>query len=172
MFALFCGSREWLDPEPIRAAILKLPEDATIIHGEARGADIIADIEARKAGRSIISIPADWDAGPAAGPIRNDQLLARLLAARKFEQPVRGFAFHHDFYLGVGTRDMVRKMLRARVRVEVFLSNEPEMRRVNGEVECEDCGLKYRKHPSIMSILDWKEEPFLRLSCDGLALKL
>ncbi len=172
MFTLFCGSREWLDPEPIRKAILKLPEDATIIHGDCRGADLIADAEARRIGRQIIAIPAEWDMGPAAGPIRNDQMLARLLAARKFEQPVRGFAFHHDFRLGVGTRDMVRKMLRARVRVEVFLSREPEMRRVSGEVECEECGLKYRKHPPITSILDYQEEPFLHLSCDGLALKL
>lgn len=49
---------------------------AVIIHGNARGADFLADQYAREKSLRVISFPADWDLhGKAAGPIRNKQML-------------------------------------------------------------------------------------------------
>lgn len=51
-------------------------KDAVIIHGNARGADLLADQYAREKSLRILSFPADWDLyGKAAGPIRNKQML-------------------------------------------------------------------------------------------------
>lgn len=167
--ALFCGSREWTDPEPIRHEISKLESGDLVIHGDQRGADLIADTEARRIGLEVISVAADWGIGPSAGPIRNDKMLKHLLTASKdMNQPVRVLAFHHDTMLGVGTRDMVRKSIKAGIRAVVFLSLDAPFIRIGTHVDCEICGLPYRKHPFISSKLDSNGDPFLHLSCDGM----
>jgi len=171
--ALFCGSREWADPEPVRAEIARLEPGDIVIHGDQRGADLIADTEGRRAGLEVVSMAADWDLGPAAGPLRNDRMLRTLLAAgRTFGQPVRVLAFHHDLLLGVGTRDMVRKSMRAGMRVRAFLSKSVLVDRVGTHMECEDCGVPYLRHPDVTSETDWNGDPFLHLSCRGQFLKL
>lgn len=49
---------------------------AVIIHGNARGADLLADQYARERSLKVIPFPADWDLhGRRAGPIRNKQML-------------------------------------------------------------------------------------------------
>jgi hypothetical protein len=151
----------------------KLPEGSIIIHGDQRGADLIADTEGRKRGFEIMAVEAAWDRfGERAGPIRNEEMLKRLLAAAGLDQPIGAFAFHHDPWLGQGTADMVSRLLRHRIRTEVFLSQEADMRRVSGEVICTECKMKYWRHPLVTSVLDQEGRPFLRLSCDGLFLKL
>jgi hypothetical protein len=95
--ALFCGSREWTDPEPIRVCMERLPDGSTIIHGDQRGADLISDTEGRRRGFDIMAVPAAWDRfGDRAGPIRNQEMLNHLIAAAGMNQPIRCFAFHHD----------------------------------------------------------------------------
>ena len=54
--ALFCGSRKWIDPEPIRNVLEKLPEGSIIVHGDQLGADLIADAEAKKLGFDLCHI--------------------------------------------------------------------------------------------------------------------
>ena len=171
--ALYCGSREWMDPEPISKTMDALPEGSIIIHGDQRGADLIADTEARKHGFEVMAVEAAWDRfGDKAGPIRNEEMLRRLLAAAGMNQGVRGFAFHHDPWLGRGTKDMVTRLIRRRIRVEVFLSCEVEMRRTSGNSVCTECKMPLWRHPSVISVLDSQGHSFLNLSCDGLFLKL
>lgn len=151
----------------------KLPDGSIIIHGDQRGADLISDTEASRRGFEIMALPADWDTfGDKAGPIRNEEMLQRLLAASKMGMPVRAFAFHHDPQLGVGTKDMVRRCIKNRIRVEAYIIGESEMVRVGTYGKCPECSVEYLRHPIITSVLDWKQEPFLELACDGRFLKL
>jgi len=170
--AIFCGSREWTDPEPIRKAMERLEDGSIIVHGDQRGADLIAGTEASRRGFEISALKAMWDIGLQAGPMRNSHMLKRLIAAAGMNQAVKTFAFHHDSMLGVGTRDMVQRCLKARVRVDAFLSCDSESVRVSGNVVCEVCGSEYWRHPLITSILTSDEQPFLHLGCDGKFLKL
>jgi hypothetical protein len=74
---IVCGSRDWQDSRRIRDRLLFLPEHATIVHGDARGADSIADGWAKISGFAIEPHPADWERhGKRAGPIRNEEMAA------------------------------------------------------------------------------------------------
>lgn len=151
----------------------KLPEGSMVIHGDQRGADLIADTEARRRGFEVMAVEAAWDRfGDKAGPIRNQEMLNRLMAAAGLNQAIRVFAFHHDPWLGRGTKDMVTRCLKHRIRVEVFLSNDADMTRASGAAVCTECNVQYWRHPSVISVLDSENRPFLSLSCDGRFLKL
>ena len=76
---LVCGSRDWPDAEAIFARLLK-EETGTnppiIVHGAARGADMMADAAARALGFPREAHPANWtELGPRAGLLRNDEML-------------------------------------------------------------------------------------------------
>jgi SLOG family YspA-like protein len=74
---IVCGSRNWHDRERISDVLADAAVSLgtcwlTIVHGNARGADRIAEQEAQKHGFFIESHPADWDAyGKQAGLLRN-----------------------------------------------------------------------------------------------------
>lgn len=177
MIAIVCGSREWTDKEAVRRVLTSFKEKRdldTVISGAQRGADIIAEQVADELGLMIISEPADWDAyGTAAGPIRNDRMLRMLVrAALVWKQPVHCIAFHNDPCLGVGTKDMVYKCRKAKIRASAYVHPTPQMTRASGDVKCHACNHEYWRHPSLVSELDMNGEPFLELSCDGIALKL
>jgi N-acetylmuramoyl-L-alanine amidase CwlA len=88
-----CGSRTWTDGKAIYEALAqfgraaKFEGELTVIHGAARGADMLADGAARELKEwsdahlinwciSILAFPADWKKhGKAAGYIRNKQML-------------------------------------------------------------------------------------------------
>lgn len=78
---LICGGRDFTDMEMFRAAIgdimtLRGCPDR-VIHGAARGADMLADEWARSLALDVTAVPADWERhGKAAGPIRNQEMLA------------------------------------------------------------------------------------------------
>lgn len=80
---LVCGSRGWHDPVPMNALLAGLAftadangEKLTVIHGDAPGADRLADRLARQWGATVIREPAEWDLyGRSAGPIRNQKML-------------------------------------------------------------------------------------------------
>jgi len=119
-------------------------------------------------------LEVDWERfGRRAGPIRNQEMLNRLLSASEtFHLPVKAFAFHSSPKLGLGTKDMVTRCIKHKIRVGVFLSCESEIIRASGDVNCKQCGMQYWRHPDLISILDSEGHPFLKLSCDGLCLKL
>ena len=80
MKVLVCGSRHFENPFAISLAIHKrlseLPDDATVIHGDAPGADRMADQSAKARGLNVVAVPADWKThGKRAGVLRNIAML-------------------------------------------------------------------------------------------------
>lgn len=83
MRILITGSRNWTNREIIRQALREAgqaakthPQGVVVVHGGARGADMIAGEIAREFGCMIEVHPADWQAhGKAAGPIRNAHMV-------------------------------------------------------------------------------------------------
>jgi hypothetical protein len=73
---LVCGSRSWGANRDQVARVYDrvgdLPLDATILHGNAKGADRLAGDAAQLRGNPVEMYPADWDEhGRRAGIIRN-----------------------------------------------------------------------------------------------------
>jgi len=86
----------------VREFVRRLAErdpGATVVSGNARGADRAAEAQARALGLAVVSLKADWDAhGPAAGFIRNGEIVRQCDAVAAFWDGVSG-----------GTLDTVEK---------------------------------------------------------------
>jgi hypothetical protein len=77
---LVTGSRAWTDYDAIRDAIEKAAADlgggAVVVHGNAQGADRLADRAARSLGLRTEPHSARWRTeGRAAGPLRNQRMV-------------------------------------------------------------------------------------------------
>ena len=110
MIVIVTGSRDWTDRETIRAALCQFPpDDTTVFHGDARGADTIAAEEAASMGFAVRAFPADWKKyGRRAGPIRNGDMADAAHYGEAFEDDtVRVLAF--PLPKSAGTWDMVRR---------------------------------------------------------------
>jgi hypothetical protein len=106
MKLLVCGGRDYLDFKRIREEVQKINPD-TLVHGNADGADKIAGIVAENLGIKCEVYPANWKKfGPAAGPIRNQQMLDDA-------KPDLILAFPG----GKGTADMIKRAERAGIKV-------------------------------------------------------
>lgn len=136
---LVTGSRDALSTEwaiVFRRALLgesEAHDNTIIIHGDARGADRGVAAAARLVlpNTRIEAYPADWDGqGKAAGPRRNERMLARLIALRDDGYQCRVLAFHDDMNLGKGTRHMVGLALDAGFEVIHYMSDGSRRRRV------------------------------------------
>lgn len=120
MKVLVCGGRKFDDFSLLKKVLDTLNRQhkiTVVIHGDARGADKMADvwaffknaIEDEKI--KVEPYPADWDKhGKAAGPIRNQQMLNE-------GKPDLVVAFPG----GKGTADMVLKAIKAGVPVEQII---------------------------------------------------
>ena len=102
---IVCGDRNWTDEHAIRCVLSRWSREplgiAAVIHGDCRGADLIAAKVAAEMGIPVEPFPADWrQHGRAAGPIRNRQMLNE-------GRPALVFAFHDDIDGSRGTKDMV-----------------------------------------------------------------
>lgn len=72
------GSRDFVNLHLVEQVLACLPPDTVIIHGGARGVDMVADRAARKLGLAVEVFPAEWNKyGRAAGMIRNREMLKR-----------------------------------------------------------------------------------------------
>jgi hypothetical protein len=116
---LFCGSRNWSAPEPIRIkleGILEKHPNVELVHGAGRGADMIAGAVAESLGVPVHAFPADWDGeGLGAGPLRNQRMLDFGVDAI--------YAFKEGFIRTMdrgGTEDMVRRGLEAGVPAQII----------------------------------------------------
>lgn len=102
MRILVCGGRNFHDSTLVDQTLDRWHRKAVVdavIEGNAPGADRIAGYWARKHRIKNIKFPADWQAhGKAAGPIRNERMLAE-------GAPDLVIAFPG----GKGTADMVRR---------------------------------------------------------------
>lgn len=131
MKILVCGSRTWISEEPIRRILSKLPTGTVVVHGAAHGADTIAGKIAKELGLEVreYSVPQEeWGkVGKAAGVLRNERML-------KSEHPDedgviidKAFAFSTDFE-NKGTRDMVSRLWKAKIRTEILFPIEIKKR--------------------------------------------
>ena len=106
---IVCGGRDYHDMRAIYAALDRMSAKGgigMIIHGGAGGADTLAGAWAFQRCVPCLSVPADWGKhGKAAGPIRNRQMLERV---------VDGVV---AFPGGDGTADMCRQAREAGVPV-------------------------------------------------------
>lgn len=113
MRVLICGDRNWSDLEFIKKYLSELKPDI-VIEGEARGADTLARIAAKRLGIPTLGFPADWGFyGKAAGSIRNQQMLDE-------GKPDLVVAFHDDFENSKGTKDMVNRSRFSRIETLVM----------------------------------------------------
>ena len=81
MRVLVCGGRDFNDVSLLNETLATIDVPyrpiATIIHGDARGADTLAGQWAREHKKFEWKFPADWEKyGKSAGPIRNSEMLA------------------------------------------------------------------------------------------------
>jgi len=103
-------------------------EGIRIVHGAARGVDTIAEAAALVLGYDIAPYPAEWDKyHKAAGPKRNQQMLDE-------EHPNLVIAFHDDIKTSKGTKDMVKRALKANVQVIHVQSDGKAWASVNGSL--------------------------------------
>ncbi len=76
---LICGSRNWTDTDAIYERVDKLPDDALVIEGGARGADREAGFSARERGLFVVEVvctDTHWHRfGRSAGHKRNHAML-------------------------------------------------------------------------------------------------
>lgn len=117
MRLLVTGDRHWRDAFAVRDALEDFLDtyghrDHVLIHGDARGADSIADVTGQLLGFRIERWPADWNLhGKRAGSIRNQQMLDTGVD--------HCIAFHDDLGSSRGTRDMVERCEKAGVSVVI-----------------------------------------------------
>ena len=103
---LVCGGRDYDDRDRAFAELDALQPIRMVIHGNARGADMLAGIWCRHRSVQEVACPAQWSKfGKRAGPMRNEAMLGH--------SPDLVLAFPG----GAGTADMVRRARRAGVRV-------------------------------------------------------
>lgn len=111
---LVCGGRCFKDTAAIAEVLDQVHATRGIgrlIHGNAAGADRLAEAWAQARGIPTVACPADWAKyGLRAGPIRNSQMLAE-------HRPQLVVAFPG----GPGTADMVRQ-----ARIEAVEVYQPE----------------------------------------------
>ena len=105
-----CGGRDYNDREKVWSVLdtaKAIMPNFTLVHGDAKGADSLADAWARYNGIETDPFPADWELnGKAAGPIRNRQMIAS------------GIACLIAFPGGRGTADMVAACIKAGIPVK------------------------------------------------------
>lgn len=110
MRILVCGGRDYENADVIgrTMAMVASGRDHVLVHGGARGADTVAARIAEVRGWEIEEHPARWrEYGPAAGPMRNQQMVdggADVVLA---------------FPGGRGTEDLVRRATAAGLTVHL-----------------------------------------------------
>lgn len=112
---LVSGSRDWTRERLplIRRALteawreLGSPPSVLLVHGDCRGVDRLSAEAARELGWALRAVPAKWENGRGAGPIRNSAMVAMC---KDLGVPVGCLAFHDDLAASRGTRDCHRKM--------------------------------------------------------------
>lgn len=122
MKILVCGPRVWLDQRSIEAALRPFPKGTILVHGGARGADLIAGFvgeilgfEVREYAANVV-LDGPW---PAAGVLRNARMLKAEHPSRDGGYVDVGIAFKRREELSRGTGDMVQRLRLASPAIEV-----------------------------------------------------
>lgn len=113
LLLLVCGGRNFSDEELMRQWLSNL-QPSSIIHGGASGADSLAGSVAAAMGLPVTVYSANWkEYGRAAGPLRNQAMIAALHNAAKGGWTVKVLAMPG----GRGTADMVKRATEAKFEV-------------------------------------------------------
>lgn len=117
MKIIVCGDRHWDDFDIIwrilQTYYVEHGADITIIHGDCKGADKLAETAAESFKFEVVAVPADWNFyGRAAGPIRNKEMLDM--------EPDIVLAFHQRLWDSKGTKNMVEIAKKAGVPTRVI----------------------------------------------------
>jgi hypothetical protein len=114
MRVLICGDRNWNQVGPILDALMALDDVTLVIDGAAKGADTIGNTVAKAMDLPTKRFPAKWEQyGKKAGPIRNGQMLTE-------GKPDLVLAFHNDITKSKGTRDMLKRCIKAGVPFALY----------------------------------------------------
>lgn len=109
---LVTGDRAWDDKRAVENELSGYPTGTLIIHGNAAGADSLADMVAMQLGYMPVRVPYFGRGGRAGGPIRNQKMLDILIGLRRSGYKTRVIAFHDDLDRSKGTKDMVQRAKR------------------------------------------------------------
>lgn len=126
MIIVVTGSRNWKDYDTLRSYIDLLSKKERIlhsphfiVHGDAKGADQLANKYAIQHSIPIKAFPADWTLGNKAGPIRNQQMIDwAIKRALQFESEVICIAF--PLPKSKGTWDCIRRCVKEGVKTYVI----------------------------------------------------
>lgn len=138
MYVLCTGDRNWVAYQRLYDVLSKLPVDTVIIHGDADGADRMAHNSAILLGMTVIRNPAHWAhnaqrwvetygpcpddckevVGRPAGVIRNGAML------KKYPEIELVIAFHNDLANSRGTKDMVQRAVKKRIKTALFTEHD------------------------------------------------
>ncbi len=121
MRILVCGGRKFSNKKLLFDTLDKFfyDKEFILIHGNAIGADSLADNYGKVKGLNIRVYPADWKKyKKAAGPIRNQQMLDN-------ESPHLVIAFPG----GTGTADMINRAKKANIQV-IEIVEKPTIRKL------------------------------------------
>ena len=114
MRVLICGDRHWNQAGPILDALMAQDNVTLVIDGAAKGADTIGHNVAIAMDLPTKRFLANWGAyGKAAGPIRNQQMLTE-------GKPDLVLAFHNDITKSKGTRDMLKRCIKAGIPFALY----------------------------------------------------
>lgn len=127
MKVLVTGSRSWTMHGPVRKRLAACPPGTIVVHGDARGADSVADILARELGFEVRSYPAEWDKyAKAAGQIRNAMMLKAEHPDKDGAYIDKCFAFTAiELEKSKGTHGMVKLVQKADPLIELTIVGSP-----------------------------------------------
>jgi len=144
MRVIVCGSRGWSDAGAITSDLAALPAGTTIVHGDARGADRLAEAAARRLGLATEAHPANWARyGKSAGPRRNAEMVALgadLCLAYRLEGPSRGT----DDMVGRCRSHGILVRLNAGKALPCAPGQHRGRRQPDGSLRCSMCGATSR----------------------------
>lgn len=115
------GDREWSDEITVAKVLTGMMQlgVTTLIHGDCRGLDKMAGEWGELLGMKVEKFPAEWTKyGRAAGPLRNQQMINE-------GHPTIAVAFHNDLKRSRGTKDMVTRLKKAKIKTFLAQTGKP-----------------------------------------------
>ena len=114
---LITGQRTFSDGARVTRELAKLADATVVIHGEAPGADTLADLAAIELGLPRVRVPYFRHLGRAGGPVRNRVMLEILLGLKATGYAVQVIAFFDNPAASRGTKNMVEQAKAANVPI-------------------------------------------------------
>jgi hypothetical protein len=127
---IVCGDRNsyYEFEDIVNLELHRLPLSSMVITGGCKGIDTLGASLAKKLGLRLKIIPADWNSGKAAGPLRNTQMINML--DPDFDIVL---AFHPDIKSSRGTLDCITQAFNRGIKV--YLLDTKEKREFNGTTD-------------------------------------